>query len=840
MNFIQKASQALTTFIVDKIDYKNIVAAYHKGKASSRGVNWKRQIQNPSAKEIKDWKMALMAATDPENPRRGELMRFYQGLMTDLHLQACIENRILPVQCAPFKLVDADNNEDTDAKKLLERPWYMEAVKLVTNHTFEGTKLLEMFELTESGELKEVTEIPQSNFIPSKGIILYDEDDTDGTSYKEGIYRDYYIQIGGDYNLGMLNMVAVIVIAKKLGLGSWMSYIERFGVPPLFAITNRMDDARLEELFEMMENFRMNHFAVLQGEEKIDIPQGYNVDAHQTFNALIERGNSEISKYINGGTGTTDEKSFVGSAEVHERLLKLRNNVDKLMFKFYFNQEIKPRLVKLSPVYAPLEKLTFEWDESENMSVKEIINAITSLSPYYEFDISELERLTGLPFTDLKQFGMTMPMRKEEEDDDVKKKSKAHLDPIVSAALLPIHSAISQGMEKEVERIAKEIYQGKRKAIELDQELVIMTYTSFSKTAKQSYGGGYYKDQVPSKMRQHLLEFSGSKAYRFLSDIEGQKQGSSSEQDFIEKAKKEASKQFGTWQVTEDRNVARSAQTAKEWKDFIRDKDIFPNLKYRTMLDSEVREAHAANEGIVKRIEDWDATPPFDYNCRCWLEQTDEPVTTRRDLVDINPDFNTNPGKSGEVFSKEHSYFKDSKPVKDEIRAKYEGFKELAPINHTIKVGDNNIFVSDFVDYNDLKENLIAARKIALYLKEDVTIRPYIKTNGIANPDYQFRGELGDLKTFNKSSNTLSGFIRNSIDSGNFQRAKNVVMDITLCKETGSKAQESAIRRIRGMLIHPERKKEVQSLFFIKGDKVIEVTRKQVMENDFMQLQEII
>lgn len=825
-NILQRASQAIATFIVDKVDYRKIVAAYHKRASSGKNISWKRQSQNPSAKEIKDWKIALMSATDPDNPRRGNLMRFYQGLMTDLHLQACIENRLLPVQCAPFKLVDADNNEDTEAKKLLERPWYMKAVKLVTNHTFEGTKLLEMFELTEGGELKEITEIPQSNFIPSRGIILLDEYDTSGTSYKEGAYKDYYIQIGGDYNLGMLNMVAVIVIAKKLGLGSWMSYIERFGVPPLFAITNRMDDTRLEELFEMMENFRMNHFAVLQGEEKIDIPQGYNVDAHQTFNSLIDRANTEISKYINGGTGTTDEKSFVGSAEVHERLLKLRNSVDKLMFKFYFNQEIKPRLVKLSPVYAPLDKLTFEWDESENMTVKEIINAITSLSPYYEFDIKELERLTGLPFTQLKQMGLALPSKQE----DVKKKTEANTPSGVKYAFatnsmvfrLPV--SIDQQYLRDVQRIADDLYDNLKKPEELDKSLVVRIYEELNDVAKKSYGNGYDTDTITRKMREHLIEFAALKTNRLLSDIKNKKTEEITKTQFQKEAKKISEKQLGAWLKTEARNIARSAQMAAEWQDFERDRDIFPNLKYRTMQDSDVRDDHAINEGIIKPIDDWDAAPPFADNCRCYLEQTDEEPTRGRIVQGINPRFYNNPGKDGMVYSKEHPYYNVPLEIMDTIQEHYNNFKEFVPCHRIIEVGNNKIQVSDFADFKDLDENLIAAKKICKEINEDVTIRHHHSKNDMKNPDFLLHGKIGDLKTIRDESSNVQSFIKNRVKGACDQGCEVVILDFTRSKVTKTLPEEIN-RKLRGVLNN--RNEEITELYLIYNNNVARLSRKE-------------
>jgi len=400
-NVLNKLTTAFEQVILSRVKSKNLYAEYYN--RTDKKADWTRQTTAYNKKEISDWTRAVMAATDPLNPRRGELMRFYDSMMLDLHLGSCVDNRILPIQCAPFKLIDTNGNADTEAHKLLEKPWYIDIVKLICLHTFEGTKLIELFDLNEKGELKEVTEIKQSNFIPQTGIIIKEEWDNQGVSYKEGVYKDYYIQVGSDWNLGLFNQLAMIVLAKKLGLGSWMSYIEKFGIPAVFAITERMDLTRRDELIEMLANFKSNHFGVLQGTEKIEMPKNSTTDGYQSFKALHEVCDAALSKRLLGATGTTDEKSFVGSAEVHERLLKYRHQVDKLIFKFYFNEEIKPRLVKLSSVYAPLDKLYFEFDESESLSLKEILEAVEKLSDNYEFDVDELVRITGLPLTKIKE-----------------------------------------------------------------------------------------------------------------------------------------------------------------------------------------------------------------------------------------------------------------------------------------------------------------------------------------------------------------------------------------------------------------------------------------------------
>jgi hypothetical protein len=166
------------------------------------------------------------------------------------------------------------------------------------------------------------------------------------------------------------------VLAKKLGLGAWLSYIDKFGVPPIFVITERMDNYRCEELFEMLENFRMNHFAVLQGNEKTEIPSNYNVDAYNTFEALHKLGDRCISKRVLGQTGTTDEKSFIGSAQVHEKVAESRHKADKLRFTYFFNNEIRPRLIKLSSAYSDFENCVILSDNAENLGVQNFIEGV--------------------------------------------------------------------------------------------------------------------------------------------------------------------------------------------------------------------------------------------------------------------------------------------------------------------------------------------------------------------------------------------------------------------------------------------------------------------------------
>lgn len=349
------------------------------------------------SKSLDEWKSAIMLATDSENPDRSSLRTLYENLMLDNHLASVIDSRILFCQRSSFKIVDASGTENEELSKLFERTWFEDLVKLILFSRFQGCTLIELFDIDELKELAEVNEIPLGYFNPKKGIISKTPGEAKGWDYKEGNMANYYMQVGKDKDLGMLAQLAPIVLAKKLGLGSWLDFIEKYGVPPLFITTDREDDGRLNQLFEAAQNFKSNHFMVGRGNEKFEVPSISSNNPSGAFDPLIERANSEISKRILGGTGLTDEKGFVGSVEVQFKLAKDRFESDKLMIKYVMNRMVFPRLVKLSPVYSALGTHFFEWDNAEIRTSKETADLVDILGNQFEIDPEWVTQQTGIP-----------------------------------------------------------------------------------------------------------------------------------------------------------------------------------------------------------------------------------------------------------------------------------------------------------------------------------------------------------------------------------------------------------------------------------------------------------
>lgn len=827
MELITKISNALESYILSKAKSNNIFAEYYN--RTRKVADFKREATFYKEKTIKDWKLAVMAATDPDNPRRGELMRFYQSLMLDNHLASVIDTRILKVQRSSRKIVDDKGVENEALTELLDRPWFDDLIKYVEWKNYEGTNLIEMFETDNNGELARVTKIPQSNFIPTKGIIIKEEYDNDGVPYKEGIYSDYYVQIGSDYELGILNELAIIVLAKKLGLGSWMSYIEKFGVPAVFATTERMDEGRLNELFNMLSEFRSNHFLVLQGSEKVEIPNNNNMDGYQSFKALNEFADSQISKRILGGTASTDEKSFTGAALVQERVAQDRYEADKLLFKYYFNTHIRQRLAKISSVYKDFATHYLVWDNQETLPIKDYIEGVEKLSSFYEFDIEEIKLRTGLPIIGVKQ-NPFLPI--EPEPTQKKKNSTNALGLIHSESNDIIHA---RTWDKAAERLAEQLYNKEIKPQDLDKDLLLKNYSALNESAKSAYGKDYYTSQVTRQFREDLLKFSAVKSHNLMQQIDELTKSKQIKQAFIEEVKKLISKHNETYLKVEQKFVSNKMSSVKNFIQYLDETDIYPNLKNRTMLDSDVRDSHAVNDGVVKPASEWTEIPPYEPNCRCWLEQTtDEP--TKRGLVGIDKKWATNPAYSGKVFGSEHNYFKsvpDNKTF-NAIRENKEKMKEFMPYGRVIDTSeDTKIFVNDFADLNDMQDNIKAAEKLTKALNKNIYIRPHINSKtGVKNAEYGIDtpNNLADLKTYEKESTSINKFLNNAISGANKQKCKHVVCDITLANK--KEIQKGLIDRLKGSL-NKNINRSVKHVIFIKGDDVYKISRKQVQAFDF-------
>ena len=371
---------------------------------SKRGGTTSSEIDNAPnllmAKDIQGWKSALNAAKAVDNPSRVPLIDVFNNIGIDPHLTAAMESRNLRIQRSKFAIYNNETGEEnTELTKLFEKEWFTDFMNYGMTSVFKGTQVIELFDTDELGEIKTITLFPQKHIKPEKSILVKTPGDEKGWNYKEGGLAPYYIQVGADDQLGLLAELAPLILIKKYALSSWSDFAEKFGIPPRYVKTTSTDKKRLDELAVMMQNMISSSWAVLQGDEVLEVVDIKNPDAYEIFDKLISRTNSEVSKRILGQDGTSDNKDAsgtYGSLKVLQGVANDRHEADKYMMKNLINNELIPRLKLISSVYTSLEGHVFGWDEMYDMPTKELIDSVIKLGGQFDIDPDYITQLPNI------------------------------------------------------------------------------------------------------------------------------------------------------------------------------------------------------------------------------------------------------------------------------------------------------------------------------------------------------------------------------------------------------------------------------------------------------------
>jgi hypothetical protein len=170
-----------------------------------------------------------------------------------------------------------------------------------------------------------------------------------------------------------------------------------------------------------------------------------------------------------------------------------------------------------------------------------------------------------------------------------------------------------------------------------------------------------------------------------------------------------SSHQVGSWLQTEYDTAVIRAHAAADWREFERNKDILPNLRWMPTTSKEPESSHRAywQMKLTLPVDDpfWNEHHPGDrWNCKCSLEATDAPVVRPKDMEPTKPQrgLENNPGKDGHTFSDNHPYFPKgcgSCPFNKGFKNKMETFfrnekkhcYECDKIDNAMKVAHNDL-----------------------------------------------------------------------------------------------------------------------------------------------------
>ena len=198
-------------------------------------------------------------------------------------------------------------------------------------------------------------------------------------------------------------------------------------------------------------------------------------------------------------------------------------------------------------------------------------------------------------------------------------------------------------------------------------------YKAYSDNLRKAVGGVFRSDdygdkyfELQAQLQANVTRFAAYKAYHLTEQLKKKREEWPNDDDFKNIAKAVLNT-FNRYQAAEYNTATARARTAKQWTDFNADpiaNELYPNLRWLPSRSANPREEHAVfyNRVWAKTDPFWSVNQPGNlWNCKCDWEETDDPVT------DSNPTdahhakgLEGNPAETGEIFTKECTYFKQA------------------------------------------------------------------------------------------------------------------------------------------------------------------------------------
>lgn len=353
-------------------------------------------------KEIGEWRDAVALAEDVLNPMRETLISYYKDAIDDYQVYSAMQIRNEAAKSGTFKLVDATGKVDERVTALFidptgyPLPWFSDFLDLAMKSRFYGMEYIQLDAL-DDGIFSGVTGIPEENIIPIQDKVLLDirsgNTQSNSVIITDKPYDLWVVPVGSKTDLGLINKCLPYVIYKSV-FGAWSQHADVFGMPLRIGRTDLRDPERRANMAQMLQNMEGATYGIFDPEDMIDFVGDKNTDPHNIYGMLIEKCDAAIAKIILSQTGTTDEKSYSGSSNVHMEIFNKLIYSDKIFLSRLVHQSLIPRMYKLGLVSS--KKYYGQWTFDEEISVKDWADIISKLSGKYSIAPEEIEEKVGL------------------------------------------------------------------------------------------------------------------------------------------------------------------------------------------------------------------------------------------------------------------------------------------------------------------------------------------------------------------------------------------------------------------------------------------------------------
>ncbi len=301
--------------------------------SAKKGGRYSDQVNLPQPDrvqmELGTLRTYVQDAKDTQNPSWTELYRMYENTLTDAEVMTQRRIAVNKMKAEKF-VISKDGKENEELTALFEKPWFDKFKEILIDTELWGYRLVEFGQFDEDGQFIDCMLFPVFNVYPHNRNIIIEATDTTGISYanedKEkgevvNPYDFFLLELGDKKSLGLLEVLTREVIIKSFARRDWNEHSEKWGQPRIVIQTDA-EGNDLAIIEKGAANFSRNGYALVGTEDVVNkFEASNNGSGYLIYDKNIDKCDHYIAKIINGQYGVGAEKSFVGSAEVSERIL---------------------------------------------------------------------------------------------------------------------------------------------------------------------------------------------------------------------------------------------------------------------------------------------------------------------------------------------------------------------------------------------------------------------------------------------------------------------------------------------------------------------------------------
>lgn len=226
----------------------------------------------------------------------------------------------------------------------------------------------------------------------------------------------------------------------------------------------------------------------------------------------------------------------------------------------------------------------------------------------------------------------------------------------------------SKLIEKALKAIYDELVDVKS---DIEPDLYKISVEAMNKAVDKAFAGISHDDpdyEFVQQLKTNNAVFAAFKTHRQQNDIARQLIDDDGKLKSFADFKKDTAAIVGdynlNWLRTEYDTAVVRARMASRFKEFEKDADLYPNLKWTRSTSVHKREVHEKLYGLILPITHpfWTKHYPGNlWNCKCGIRSTDEPENSKLFKIDaydetVPPGLEGNPAKTGAIFGKKHPY----------------------------------------------------------------------------------------------------------------------------------------------------------------------------------------